>query len=127
MTKRAISHGQTVDKVLLLSFSENFSAYAKYVPSQDVLSEAERPLVSSLDIDAPLRNGGAQKLHFMDQSLDERLMRRVWELIRCGQVGAAVAECDGCMQVSWLSLQRKNKTRTHSFFLFPNSNGGRQF
>lgn len=34
--------------------------------------DTQRPLVTSLDVDAPLQEAGALKLHSMDQSLDER-------------------------------------------------------
>ncbi len=67
---------------------------------KDALTGAETELVSRLDPDAPLRQSGS--LHSVDETIDKRLLRRVWELIRCGRIGQAVTECNACQQ-QWRS------------------------
>ncbi len=79
-TERSLARGVTVEK--------------------DSVTEGESALVSRLDPDAPLRQ--ELNLHSIDQTIDNRLLRRVWELIRCGRIGQAVAECNACQQ-QWRS------------------------
>jgi hypothetical protein len=68
---------------------------------KDAQTGAEHLLVNSLDPDAPLRQENRQ-LHSVDAMIDQRLLRRVWELIRGGRIGQAVAECNACQQ-QWRS------------------------
>ncbi len=80
-TSRSLANGVTVER--------------------DVQTGSERQLVTNLDPDAPLRQEN-QQLHSVDVMTDQRLLRRVWELIRCGRLGQAVAECNACQQ-QWRS------------------------
>jgi len=57
----------------------------------------ERELITHVDPDAPLREEGKQ-LHSLDETLDNRLMKRMWELVRAGRIGEAVREAEGCSQ-----------------------------
>ena len=67
----------------------------------DIEEGGDRSLISKIDPDAPLREK-TRKLHSQDENLDNRLVKRVWELVRAGRIGQAVSECNACQQ-QWRS------------------------
>ena len=54
-------------------------------------------VITQLDPDAPFYQQ-QRDLHTQDAEFEDRLLQRLWYLVKCGRIDRAVRECESCQQ-----------------------------
>ncbi|XP_033322912.2 nuclear pore complex protein Nup107 [Megalopta genalis] len=102
---------QFTDKTL--AWENTVRQLLTYKDKDSIPFRSTRPLISSLDPDAPIREG--KPLHDLDREDDARLEKRMFIEVRCGRLAKAQALAEHCGQpwraaclLGWIPYQDPN-------------------